>query len=89
ILCAIGPQDPGPLVVLLSAAPQDGTYLDEPPDGGPGTAVQVYSSGGAGFCEIEHHAPLETRRSDATVAAVWGPMRERMDVVGRLCRPIA
>lgn len=84
LLAALGPEDPGPLVVLLAEAPPSGTYVDRPPDGGPGTAVQVYDAGGEGFCELEHHAPREQGRTQATVIGAWGPRTDREDLLRNL-----
>lgn len=85
VLGAAGPEDPGPLVVVTGEADPAGTYVDVPPDGGVAAPVQVYCSGGQGFCELEHHAPLETRAARSTVVGAWGPMRARLDLLRSLC----
>lgn len=79
VLAAVGRDDPGPLVVKLVELDPDGTYVDVPPLGdGPATAIQLYSSPDLGFCEIEHHAPLETRASSTTVFGAWGGREARL-----------
>jgi hypothetical protein len=84
LLAAMSADDPGALLAVLSLADPAGTYVDRPPDGGPATAVQVYDSGDEGFCELEHHASLESRTTTATVVAVWGPRAERLDWLAAL-----
>ncbi|HVL82498.1 MAG TPA: hypothetical protein VM840_12990, partial [Actinomycetota bacterium] len=84
LLAAMGRDDPGPLVVLASQADPSGTYVDVPPTGGPATAVQVFEAVEYPFCEIEHHAPLETGETRAVVAAVWGSREDRLDWLSRL-----
>lgn len=84
VLAAIGDRDPGPLVVVTAIAAPSSTYVDTPPGGGPATAVQVYNSPGEGFCELEHHAPLESRGYESTVFGAWGPLESRLSLVERL-----
>lgn len=76
--------DPGALVVLTASLAPGGTYVDVPPGGGDGACVQAYNSGGGGFCEIELHAPLETKVVEALVVAVWGSKRQRRAVLEEL-----
>lgn len=80
-LAALDGDDPGGLVVVFSKADPSGTYVDVPPGGGPATAVQVYGSGGDGFCELEHHAPLETRAVSSVVVGAWGTRSERIGLL--------
>lgn len=83
VLAAIGETDPGPVVVVKSVASPSSTYIDVPPSGGPATALQVYNSPGKGFCELEHHAPLESRSYESTVFGAWGPLEQRLSIVER------
>lgn len=83
LLAALGPSDPGPLVVMQATLDPAGTFVDRPPGGGPATALQVYDSGGAGFAELEVHAPLETRRVDSTVIGAWGSREDRLEILKR------
>ena len=55
-----------------------------PPDGGAAAPLQVFDSDGDGFFELEVHAPLETRRIESEVVAVWGSRADRMSVIDRL-----
>ncbi|MFA5785912.1 MAG: hypothetical protein WDA71_02850 [Actinomycetota bacterium] len=84
LLAAMQDVDPGSIVILMGEADPNGTYVDAPPQGGPGCAMQVYGSAGVGFCEIEHHASLETRCMDSTVIAAWGTRQERQDLLDAL-----
>lgn len=84
VMAAFGPADPGPAVVLVSDARPDGTYVDVPLTGGPACALQVYDSDGEGFCELEHHAPLESRRCRSTVIGAWGSRAERLELLRAL-----
>lgn len=77
-LAALDPSETGSLVAVLTNTPPDGTYVDVPPAGGPATAAQVYNSAGEGYCELEHHAPLETRSTDCVVLGAWGQMSSRL-----------
>lgn len=78
VLAAVGADDPAGMVVLIAEVDPTGTYVDVPLRGGEATALQVFNSGGDGFCELEHHAPLETRRARSIVVGVWGPRPERL-----------
>lgn len=84
MLAALGPDDPGGLVVLMADVDPAGTYVDVPLRGGEATALQVFNSGGDGFCELEHHAPLETRRTTSMVVGVWGRRSERLEFLRRI-----
>jgi hypothetical protein len=78
VLAAVSHDDPGPMVILLSNAMPDGSYVDVPPGGGPATAVQVFDAGGEGFCELEHHACAQEPVLASTVIGAWGTRDERM-----------
>ena len=80
LMAAIGVDDPGGLVAVVSTAPADGMYVDVPPDGGDPTAIQVYDDGEAGFCELEHHAPVGAA-SSALVVGAWGSASERRRLI--------
>lgn len=81
LLAALFDDDPGGLVVLTALLSPGHTYVDVPPKGGRAVPVQVFDSGGGGFCELELHAPLETKRLDSTVIAVWGSRSDRLRVL--------
>ena len=81
VLAALGDSDPGSVVVLAADLPVEGTYIDRPPGGVVGTAAQVYSSGGDGFCELEVHAPLESRSLESFVMGAWGTRDERLRLI--------
>lgn len=83
-LAALGDPDPGGLVVVESEAPASGTYVDRPFGGGPAAAVQVFGAGLEGFLELEHHAPLETRRASASVIGAWGSRQSRLELIEAL-----
>ena len=80
-LAAVGDSDPGPVVILAADLPAEGNYVDRPPGGNVGTAAQVYSSGGDGFCELEVHAPLESRSVESFVMGAWGTRDERLRLI--------
>ena len=84
LLAALDGADPGGLVIMFASADPGGTYVDVPPRGGPATAVQVYSSGGLGFCELEHHAPVESRTATSAVVGAWGRRGERLELLDAL-----
>ncbi len=84
LLAALATDDPGGLIVLIADVDPAGTYIDVPPKGGAPTALQVFNSGGQGFCELENHAPLETRRTMSTVVGVWGKRSERLEYLRRV-----
>lgn len=84
LMAVLGTDDPGPVVVLIADADPDGTYVDVPLHGGPACALEVYDSENEGFCEIEHHAPLESRRCTSTVIGAWGPRAERLELISAL-----
>ena len=81
---AFSKDDPGGLVVIMASAAPNGTYIDYPPGGSLGTAIQIYNSGGGGFCEIEHHAPLETQSHQAFVFGFWGEFQKRLSAFNSL-----
>jgi hypothetical protein len=81
-LVALFDPDPGPVVVIMSRLDPDATYVDVPPEGGRAAALQAFDSPGDGFCELEMHAPLETRRLETIVVAAWGSRSQRMSIVG-------
>ena len=83
-MAALGTSDPGPLVTISSTAPVGGTFVDTPPAGGQGTASQIYNSAGEGFCELEHHAPLESGSTDSLVLGAWGSLEDRLFLLDRL-----
>lgn len=76
--------EPGSLVVMTSFLNPSGTYIDAPPGGERGTAVQVFSSGGKGFMELEFHAPLETRSLECQVMCFWGSRTARLRVLRQI-----
>jgi hypothetical protein len=78
VLGAVSRVDPGGLVILQSTLDPGGTYIDDPPGNTSGTALQVFSSGGDGFLELELHAPLETKEVETTVVGVIGDKSQRM-----------
>ncbi|MBW3560962.1 MAG: hypothetical protein KY437_00525 [Actinobacteria bacterium] len=84
VLAALGRDDPGLLVVVLSETDPEGTYVDVPPTGGRPTAIQLYNSPSLGFCELEHHFPLESRASHATVFGAFGAEGARRELIERL-----
>lgn len=84
VLAAMDDDDPGGLIVLLSAADPEGTYVDVPLGEESASAVQVFGSGGRGYCELEHHAPLETRRAASVVVGAWGSRQERLWLLAAL-----
>jgi len=81
---AFSREDPGGLVVLIAFAEPNATYIDYPPDGSVGTAIQLFNSAGGGFCELEHHAPLETQTLKASVLGSWGNFQERLSFLNSL-----
>jgi len=83
-MAALDPTEIGSLVMLMTTAPSNGTYVDVPPGGGQATVAQVYNSAGEGFCELEHHGPLETKSTDAVVFGAWGSMPARLGILGAL-----
>lgn len=86
VLAALGDDDPGGMVVLLADVDPHGEYVDKPPSGdGPATALQLYSSpDGYGFCELEHHFPLQTRAATTVLLGVWAERQARLDLLDRL-----
>lgn len=85
VLAAVADSDPGGLLVLLTDADPNGTYLDVPPQGGgPATAIQLYDSPHLGFCEIEHHFPLGADEVTTVVFGAFGPRDDRLELLGRL-----
>ena len=87
VLTALFDADPGPLVALITTLTKNSTYIDVPPEGGVAAPMQVFDSDGDGFFELEVHAPLETRRIESEVVAVWGSRATRMSVIDRLMEP--
>lgn len=82
LLAAVGKQDPGPVVVVMTTLDPTGTYVDVPPrGGGPPTATQLYNSPGLGFCELENHFPLESEATESLVFAAWGDRSQRLALV--------
>ena len=75
VVAALLDPDPGPLIVVTSRLDPGDSYVDVPPDGGVARAVQVFDSAGDGFCELELHAPIESRRIGSVVVAAWGSPR--------------
>lgn len=85
VLAALGDADPGPLVALIAETDPDGTYVDvRARDGARATALQVYNGPDYGFCEIEHHYPLETRAGTTVLFGAWGERSARVDLLERL-----
>jgi hypothetical protein len=87
VLAALFDADPGALIALTTTLPRNSTYIDVPPEGGDAAPLQVFDSDGDGFFELEVHAPLETRRIESEVVAVWGSRADRMSVMSRLIEP--
>lgn len=85
VVAAVGDADPGSLVVITSYADPAGTFLDRPPwVDGPETAIQLYDSPNLGFCEFEHHFPLETRAATTLLFGAFGPRAARLELLQRL-----
>lgn len=85
VLAALGPDDPGPLLVVLAEADPAATYIDVwPPGGDRPAAIELYSSPGYGFCELEHHFPLESRAGESAVIGAWGSRAARLNLIERL-----
>lgn len=90
VVAAVGDADPGRLVVLATYADPAGTYVDvPPPGGGPATAIQLYDSPHLGFCEIEHHFPLETRAATTVLFGAFGSVADRLELLERIVRDAA
>jgi hypothetical protein len=82
--CVIGvlsDDDPGSLVTVTADIPSGGTYVDRPPSGGRAAPIQIFDSGNEGFCEVEVHAPLESKVVESTVVAVWGDRSARLQLL--------
>lgn len=79
VMAALGDADPGSLVVLMTDADPDGTYRDLPPHGGgPTSALQLYNSPSLGFCELEHHFPLEAPTVTTVLLGCTGSRADRL-----------
>lgn len=85
LLACMSDAEPGSLVVMTSLLDSSGTYIDAPPEGEvEGTAVQIFSSGGKGFMELEFHAPLEKRSLQCDVLCFWGDRPERLRALSQI-----
>lgn len=86
VIAALYPEDPGALVVMGARLDAEGNYIDVPlgATSTRGCPIQLFDSGDRGFCEIELHAPLESRSLTSTVVTVWGSSTRRLQVLKTL-----